>query len=206
MNFLLSEILYLLMGYLVGSAGLYLFLTSFRRDLHTKGSGNTTVLHGLQQGHLIPAVSNLIVETLKPILLVLAGINWLGIESPLILLFGVCAAVGGRMFPVYLRFRHGGKGTMTAVFGVLTVYPVLLPLILINLVLQALLLNLFRQHYRSFITTFYLAFPLLGAWSVNNWHTLFPLTLWSLMSIGFGKLRPEDMDIGYQRLRDQVEV
>jgi glycerol-3-phosphate acyltransferase PlsY len=197
--------LYLLFGYVLGSAGLYLAVPSFRRDLHDRGSGNTTVLHGLQVGNPYLAGLNLLIEAAKPALLVWSAGAVFGVETNPLQLLGVLAAVLGRMFPLFTGGRHGGKGSVTYTVGLTAMYPHLVWVAVAFTVFGIGLSKLLPRHYRTVMHGVFLITPfwicLLTGWDI--FPVLAALT-WGMW--GYGFLRPEDGDQGFRRLRNSEKA
>ena len=193
--------LYLLFGYLLGSAGLYLLVPSFRRDLHRRGSGNTTVLHGLQVGNPYLAVLNLLAEAAKPVLLVWTAGTLFTVTHPALILSGVAPAVLGRMYPLFTRWRNGGKGSVTYAVGLAAMYPQLAWIAVAFALFGISVSRLYPKHYRLIMHGVFVVTPfwicLLTEWTI--FPVLAPLT-WGMWL--YGRFRPEDADKGYRRMRE----
>lgn len=106
-----------LAGYLLGSIpfGVLLSRLAGLADPRTTGSGNIGATNVFRSGNALVAAATLVLDAGKGAAAVLSASHW-GTDAALI---AGAAAVGGHVFPIWLRFR-GGKGVATT-FGVLLV-------------------------------------------------------------------------------------
>jgi len=109
----------LLLAYLLGSIpwGLVLARVFARDDIRLKGSGNIGATNVIRETGMIPGLLTLAGDILKgaiPVYLALLVFGPAGGFNDAYLLFVVLAAFLGHLFPVYLKFRDGGKGVATA--------------------------------------------------------------------------------------------
>ena len=109
----------LLFAYLLGSVpwGLILSRIFAREDIRLKGSGNIGATNVTRQIGVVPGLLTLAGDILKgalPVYLALVAFGPAGGSSDLHLSAVVLAAFLGHLFPVYLKFRDGGKGVATA--------------------------------------------------------------------------------------------
>ena len=109
----------LLFAYLLGSIpwGLILSRIFAREDIRLKGSGNIGATNVTRQTGLIPGLLTLAGDILKgaiPVYLALVvfgpAVRFADVYPAAVAL----AAFLGHLFPVYLKFRDGGKGVATA--------------------------------------------------------------------------------------------
>jgi acyl phosphate:glycerol-3-phosphate acyltransferase len=113
---ILTLVVALLLGYLVGSVpfGLLLTRAAGLGDIRSIGSGNIGATNVLRTGRKELAAATLLLDAAKGALPVLLAARFLG---PLAALAAGFAALVGHVAPVWLRFR-GGKGVATGL-GVL---------------------------------------------------------------------------------------
>jgi glycerol-3-phosphate acyltransferase PlsY len=109
----------LLLAYLLGSIpwGLILSRIFAREDIRLKGSGNIGATNVTRQTGVIPGLLTLAGDMLKgalPVYLVLAAFGPIGGSDDIYAAAVALAAFLGHLFPVYLKFRDGGKGVATA--------------------------------------------------------------------------------------------
>lgn len=109
----------LMFAYLLGSIpwGLILSRIFAREDIRLKGSGNIGATNVTRQAGVIPGVLTLTADILKgaiPVYLALAAFGTAGGSADFYPAAVALAAFLGHLFPVYLRFRDGGKGVATA--------------------------------------------------------------------------------------------
>lgn len=109
----------LIFAYLLGSIpwGLILTRVFARDDIRRKGSGNIGATNVTREAGILPGFLTLIGDVLKGALPVLLARSALGAAEGLgdgYLATVALAAFLGHLFPVYLRFRGGGKGVATA--------------------------------------------------------------------------------------------
>ena len=109
----------LLFAYLLGSIpwGLILSRIFAREDIRLKGSGNIGATNVTRQSGVIPGLLTLAGDMLKgaiPVYFALVAFGPAGGPADLYLATVALAAFGGHLFPVYLKFRDGGKGVATA--------------------------------------------------------------------------------------------
>ena len=109
----------LLFAYLLGSIpwGLILNRIFAREDIRLKGSGNIGATNVTRQSGVIPGLLTLAGDMLKgaiPVYLALVAFGSAGGPADIYLAAVALAAFMGHLFPVYLKFRDGGKGVATA--------------------------------------------------------------------------------------------
>jgi glycerol-3-phosphate acyltransferase PlsY len=109
----------LFLAYLLGSIpwGLILSRIFAREDIRLKGSGNIGATNVTRQAGVIPGLLTLAGDMLKgaiPVYLALAAFGPAGGPADIYLATVALAAFWGHLFPVYLKFRDGGKGVATA--------------------------------------------------------------------------------------------
>ena len=105
----------LLLAYLLGSIpwGLILARIFAREDIRLKGSGNIGATNVTRQTGVIPGLLTLAGDCLKGAIPVYLALVVLGPDA-IYLAAIILAAFLGHLFPVYLKFRDGGKGVATA--------------------------------------------------------------------------------------------
>jgi glycerol-3-phosphate acyltransferase PlsY len=109
----------LLFAYLLGSVpwGLILSRIFARDDIRLKGSGNIGATNVTRQIGVIPGLLTLAGDILKgavPVYLACVAFGPVGGAGDVYLAAVALAAFLGHLFPVYLKFRDGGKGVATA--------------------------------------------------------------------------------------------
>jgi glycerol-3-phosphate acyltransferase PlsY len=109
----------LILAYLLGSIpwGLILSRIFAREDIRLKGSGNIGATNVTRQTGVIPGLLTLAGDYLKgliPVYLALVAFGPAGGSADIYLAAVALAAFLGHLFPVYLKFRDGGKGVATA--------------------------------------------------------------------------------------------
>ena len=109
----------LLFAYLLVSIpwGLILSRIFAREDIRLQGSGNIGATNVARQTGLIPGLLTLAGDILKgaiPVYLTLAAFGRAGGSADFYPADVGLAAFLGHLFPVYLKFRDGGKGVATA--------------------------------------------------------------------------------------------
>jgi glycerol-3-phosphate acyltransferase PlsY len=109
----------LLLAYLLGSIpwGLILNRVFARDDIRLKGSGNIGATNVTRETGVVPGLLTLAGDILKgavPVYLALAAFGPLGGSTDVYPAAVALAAFLGHLFPVYLKFRDGGKGVATA--------------------------------------------------------------------------------------------
>jgi glycerol-3-phosphate acyltransferase PlsY len=109
----------LLFAYLLGSIpwGLILSRIFARQDIRLKGSGNIGATNVTRQTGVIPGLLTLAGDILKgavPVCLALVAFGPTGGFADFYPAAVALAAFLGHLFPVYLKFRDGGKGVATA--------------------------------------------------------------------------------------------
>jgi glycerol-3-phosphate acyltransferase PlsY len=117
-------------AYLMGSIpfGLLIVRAMGRGDIRENGSGNIGATNVRRTVGTLPAVATLIGDIAKGFLPVwwAGGLAANGGGSPwtqtYVALVGLCA-LAGHLYPVFLRFRTGGKGVATAAGCLLAVSP-----------------------------------------------------------------------------------
>jgi len=114
-------------AYLAGSVpfGLLLARRFSRVDLRRTGSGNIGATNVARVAGPILGLATLAADVLKAFLPVWAAAAWTG--SPEAPLAAAVAAVLGHTYPIYSRFRGGGKGVATTLGGFLVVAPQAVP-------------------------------------------------------------------------------
>lgn len=124
----MSELLFLVVGYLAGSIpfGLLLTRAAGLGDVRSIGSGNIGATNVLRTGNKKIAGLTLLCDALKGYLPVLAATAFGGEVAMLAAGFG---ALAGHIFPVWLKFK-GGKGVATGL-GVLFAWNWIIGLIFI---------------------------------------------------------------------------
>jgi acyl phosphate:glycerol-3-phosphate acyltransferase len=108
-------------AYLLGAApsGLILVKMTTRLDLREVGSGNIGATNARRAGGWPIGIATLICDVLKGTIPV-ALVGWLmgsgagGITRDLWMAAAALCAFFGHLFPVYLKFKTGGKGVATA--------------------------------------------------------------------------------------------
>lgn len=109
----------LLFAYLLGSIpwGLILSRIFAREDIRLKGSGNIGATNVTRQTGVIPGLLTLAGDILKgaiPVYLALVAFGPADGSADFYPAAVALAAFLGHLFPVYLKFRDGGKGVATA--------------------------------------------------------------------------------------------
>ncbi len=109
----------LLLAYLLGSIpwGLVLTRVFARDDIRLKGSGNIGATNVIRETGVIPGLLTLAGDFFKgavPVYLALLAFGPAGGLNDARLLAVVLAAFLGHLFPVYTKFKNGGKGVATA--------------------------------------------------------------------------------------------
>jgi glycerol-3-phosphate acyltransferase PlsY len=118
----ISELLFgglLLLAYLLGSIpwGLVLSRVFAHEDIRLKGSKNIGATNVTRQSGVIPGLLTLAGDILKgviPVYLTLLEFGPAGGSADIYLAAVALAAFLGHLFPLYLKFRDGGKGVATA--------------------------------------------------------------------------------------------
>jgi len=119
----------LLLAYLLGSIPWGLILTRIfaGNDIRLKGSGNIGATNVTRETGVIPGILTLAGDVLKgavPVYLALLAFGPLKGSGQIYLPCVLLAAFLGHLFPIYLRFRDGGKGVATAAGCFVVVSPV----------------------------------------------------------------------------------
>ena len=109
----------LLLAYLLGSIpwGLILTRVFAGNDIRLKGSGNIGATNVTRETGVIPGVLTLAGDILKgavPVYLSLLAFGSIQVSGQIYLSCVLLAAFLGHLFPLYLKFRDGGKGVATA--------------------------------------------------------------------------------------------
>jgi acyl phosphate:glycerol-3-phosphate acyltransferase len=109
----------LLFAYLLGSIpwGLILTRVFAGNDIRLKGSGNIGATNVTRETGVIPGILTLAGDILKgafPVYLALLAFGPIQGSGQIYLSCVLLAAFSGHLFPLYLRFRDGGKGVATA--------------------------------------------------------------------------------------------
>jgi glycerol-3-phosphate acyltransferase PlsY len=109
----------LLLAYLLGSIpwGLILARIFAPEDIRLKGSGNIGATNVTRQAGVLPGLLTLAGDIIKgaiPVYLALVAFGPAGGSADIYPAAVALAAFSGHLFPVYLKFRDGGKGVATA--------------------------------------------------------------------------------------------
>ena len=109
----------LLLAYLLGSIpwGLILARIFAQQDIRQKGSRNIGATNVTREAGVTPGLLTLIGDFSKgavPVYLTWVAFNLADGSSDIYLSAVALAALLGHLFPVYLKFRDGGKGVATA--------------------------------------------------------------------------------------------
>ena len=109
----------LLFAYLLGSIpwGLILNRIFAHDDIRLKGSGNIGATNVTRETGVIPGLLTLAGDILKgavPVYLALVALGPASGSADVYLSAVALAAFSGHLFPIYLKFRDGGKGVATA--------------------------------------------------------------------------------------------
>ncbi len=109
----------LIFTYLLGSIPWGLILTRFfaRDDIRLKGSGNIGATNVTRQVGMLPGLLTLAGDVFKgalPVYLARSAFGTADGSGDIYLAAVALAAFSGHLFPVYLKFRDGGKGVATA--------------------------------------------------------------------------------------------
>lgn len=109
----------LLFAYLLGSIpwGLILSRMFAREDIRLKGSGNIGATNVTRQTGVVPGLLTLAGDILKGVIPVYLALLVFGPLDGLADVYPAAVALAaflGHLFPVYLKFRDGGKGVATA--------------------------------------------------------------------------------------------
>jgi glycerol-3-phosphate acyltransferase PlsY len=120
---LLLRIVLPLLAYLMGAipCGLLLARRFARVDLRREGSGNIGATNVARVGGPALGLATLAADMLKALAPVWAASVWGA--SPVDPVVAAVAAVLGHTFPLYTRFRRGGKGVATTAGGFLWIAP-----------------------------------------------------------------------------------
>ena len=112
-----------ILAYLVGAipCGLLLVRRFTRVDLRQEGSGNIGATNVARTGGPALGLATLAADTIKALLPVWAAAAWTA--SPVTPVAAAVAAVLGHTYPIYSRFRGGGKGVATTLGGFLGIAP-----------------------------------------------------------------------------------
>ena len=111
----------LVFAYLLGSVPWGLILTRFfaRNDIRSKGSGNIGATNVAREAGALPGLLTLAGDVIKGALPVYLACSTIGPPGGLgdpYLAAVALAAFAGHLFPVYLKFRDGGKGVPPAIW------------------------------------------------------------------------------------------
>lgn len=122
----------LILAYLLGAipSGLILARTFASTDIRRKGSGNIGATNVMREVGVIPGLLTLAADVFKgalPVYLTRWGFVAVEGSGDIYLAAVALAAFIGHCFPVYLKFRDGGKGVATAAgcFAVISLTAVL---------------------------------------------------------------------------------
>jgi len=129
MNDSLLSLLALLAAYLIGSLTFAVIFSKLMRlpDPRSYGSGNPGATNVLRSGSKVAAILTLLCDVLKGYLPVLAVLIWgerHGLGEGTAALVGVGAFLG-HLWPVYFKFKGGGKGVATAAGVLFALNPLL---------------------------------------------------------------------------------
>jgi glycerol-3-phosphate acyltransferase PlsY len=129
-------------AYLLGSVPFGLLLTKLFSDVDVRraGSGNIGATNVRRTAGNVPGALTLLGDVAKGAVPVAIGVNGVpdGTGAKEVLLAAAAlAAVLGHLFPVYLRFRDGGKGVATAAGAVAAFSPVSVLIALMVFVMMA---------------------------------------------------------------------
>ncbi|MGD9332142.1 MAG: glycerol-3-phosphate 1-O-acyltransferase PlsY [Desulfobacterales bacterium] len=118
-----------MLAYLLGSIpfGLLIAYGLGRGDIRACGSGNIGATNVRRTVGTLPAAATLIGDIAKGFLPVwwagnLAAHETLAFQQGYLALVGFCA-LAGHLYPIFLKFRTGGKGVATAAGGLLAIAP-----------------------------------------------------------------------------------
>lgn len=119
-------------GYLCGSVPFGLILTRLAGlgDLRAIGSGNIGATNVLRTGNRMLAAATLLLDAMKGALAIFASRGLFFPSDPDVITYDLSTlvvglgAVGGHIFPLWLKFR-GGKGVATALGVLLTAAPLI---------------------------------------------------------------------------------
>ena len=132
----------LILAYLFGSIPWGVILTRIftREDIRQRGSGNIGATNVTREAGVLPGILTLIGDILKGLLPVYLALVIFGTADGVgdIYVSAVAlAALLGHLYPVYLKFRDGGKGVATAAgsFAAISLPAVLAALILFTVML-----------------------------------------------------------------------
>ena len=147
MTEIITRILLLLLAYLLGSIPFGLVLTRLFStvDLRSQGSGNIGATNVARVAGPWLGIATLTADLLKgllPVLLVLTVRRGADPSGDLLLAGVALAAATGHMFPVYSRFKGGGKGVATTAGAYLGISALA---ILLSLVVFGLVAGLTRR-------------------------------------------------------------
>ena len=109
----------LIFAYLLGAIPWGLVLTRFfvSDDIRLRGSGNIGATNVMREAGIIPGLLTLAGDVIKgalPVYLARAAVGGVDDAGGIHLAAVALAAFLGHLFPVYLKFRDGGKGVATA--------------------------------------------------------------------------------------------
>jgi glycerol-3-phosphate acyltransferase PlsY len=132
----------LIFAYLFGSIPWGVILTRFftREDIRQKGSGNIGATNVTREAGVLPGLLTLVGDVIKgamPVYLTLMVFGPTDGHGAIYMSAVALAALLGHLYPVYLKFRDGGKGVATAAgsFAVISLPAVLAALILFTVML-----------------------------------------------------------------------
>ena len=175
----IMAILMPIIAYVLGSIpfGLLIARIAGRLDIRESGSGNIGATNVRRTVGTLPAVATLAGDIAKGFL----PVYWAGRLMPpdpsawaqsYVALVGLCAFLG-HLYPVFLRFRTGGKGVATAGGCLLAVSPAALGISGLVFIVAACGLN--RVSAASLMAT--------GVMPLAVWHATdsWPLTFWAVM-------------------------
>jgi len=141
MTAFLADIALLLLAYLLGSIPFGPALTRLfsAADVRSQGSGNIGATNVARVAGPLLGIGTLVADILKgllPVLLAMALKKAAGASDASLAAAAALAAVLGHVFPVYTRFKGGGKGVATAAgaFAAISVWAVLISLVAFGLV------------------------------------------------------------------------
>ena len=161
-NPIITGIIVLVIGYLLGSVPSAYIITKIRKkeDIRKLGGGNVGSINVMHQVGIWPAVIVTVVDIGKGIVAVLIG-KVLGV-STLWLLGAGFSAILGHCFPIYIGFR-GGRGVATTIGVFLILSPIVTG---ITCGIMCLILLISRNIFFSVVVCS--PFFLLALWLVNK--------------------------------------
>lgn len=122
---LTAYVIVFILAYLMGSipSGVLVTAIFFKQDIRKKGSGNIGATNVARVAGMRLGLFTLALDLTKGALPVFLAGKLGSSEAVISMTVASLAAVGGHMYPVYTRFRTGGKGVATAAGCFLVVSP-----------------------------------------------------------------------------------